>query len=98
MPLRRACGHTGVLAATVFDGMEAASKQVVSDTCHATRDFIDHRYGAEAGAVAGDAAASVVGLTKTASNLRRVGVRPFVSSTGACPAVVVKKRRVQHAC
>ncbi len=51
------------------------------DTASTAQDFIHHRYGADAGVVASGASDALVGATRTAVNLRRVGMRPFVAAT-----------------
>ncbi len=66
---------------TIWEGLENAASIVVKDTAVATQTFIHHRYGADAGEVAKEAGAAVVGVTTTAINLKRVGVKPFVTAT-----------------
>ena len=65
----------------IWEGLENAASIVVKDTASATSGFIHHRYGADAGALASDAGAAVVGVTTTAINIKRVGVKPFVLAT-----------------
>lgn len=70
-----------VAASAVFEGLENAALSLCKDTASTAQDFIHHRYGADAGSVATGASEALVGATRTAVNLRRVGMRPFVAAT-----------------
>ena len=74
-------------AGTVWDGMHTAALEVVKASASATHSVVEHRYGAEAGAVAADLGAVTVSSVKVGQNVSKIGVRALMMTTAKHAAV-----------
>ncbi|KAI8462925.1 MAG: senescence-associated protein-domain-containing protein [Monoraphidium minutum] len=75
-------GAAGLAAyVEVYDALEEAAKAVLSHSAVASAEYINYKYGPEAGAAAADSVPVAQDMIQAATNFTRLGARAMISKT-----------------